>query len=50
MLRRYPGNLNMSFACVEGESLIMGLKVRGKGGGRGVAGAKQGVDLGDGEG
>lgn len=25
---RYPGNLNMSFAYVEGESLIMGLKVR----------------------
>jgi cysteine desulfurase len=23
---RYPGNLNMSFAYVEGESLIMGLK------------------------
>jgi len=26
---RYPGNVNMSFAYVEGESLIMGLKVRG---------------------
>ena len=26
--RRYPGNMNMSFAYVEGESLIMGLKVR----------------------
>ncbi len=25
---RYPGNLNLSFAYVEGESLIMGLKVR----------------------
>jgi cysteine desulfurase len=24
---RYPGNMNMSFAYVEGESLIMGLKV-----------------------
>lgn len=24
---RYPGNLNLSFAYVEGESLIMGLKV-----------------------
>eukprot|EP00955_Chlamydomonas_euryale_P016341 174670-Chlamydomonas_euryale.AAC.1 len=24
---RYPGNVNMSFAYVEGESLIMGLKV-----------------------
>jgi cysteine desulfurase len=24
---RYPGNLNISFAYVEGESLIMGLKV-----------------------
>lgn len=23
---RYPGNINLSFACVEGESLIMGLK------------------------
>jgi len=23
---RYPGNVNLSFACVEGESLIMGLK------------------------
>jgi hypothetical protein len=30
---RYPGNVNLSFAYVEGESLIMGLKVRlGKGG------------------
>jgi hypothetical protein len=26
--RRYAGNMNMSFAYVEGESLIMGLKVR----------------------
>ena len=26
--RRYVGNMNMSFAYVEGESLIMGLKVR----------------------
>ncbi len=25
--RRYAGNMNMSFAYVEGESLIMGLKV-----------------------
>ncbi len=25
---RYIGNLNLSFAYVEGESLIMGLKVR----------------------
>jgi hypothetical protein len=25
---RYPGNVNLSFAYVEGESLIMGLKVR----------------------
>lgn len=25
-LHRYPGNLNLSFACVEGESLLMGLK------------------------
>ena len=24
--RRYPGNLNFSFACVEGESLLMALK------------------------
>jgi cysteine desulfurase len=24
---RYPGNVNLSFAYVEGESLIMGLKV-----------------------
>lgn len=24
---RYPGNINLSFAYVEGESLIMGLKV-----------------------
>lgn len=24
--QRYPGNVNLSFACVEGESLIMGLK------------------------
>ncbi len=24
---RYPGNFNLSFAYVEGESLIMGLKV-----------------------
>ncbi|KAB2606784.1 cysteine desulfurase 1 [Pyrus ussuriensis x Pyrus communis] len=24
--RRYPGNLNLSFAYVEGESLLMGLK------------------------
>ena len=23
---RYPGNLNLSFSCVEGESLLMGLK------------------------
>ena len=23
---RYPGNLNISFACVEGESLIMAVK------------------------
>lgn len=23
---RYPGNLNMSFSCVEGESFLMGLK------------------------
>ena len=27
---RYPGNVNMSFAYVEGESLIMGLKVRSR--------------------
>jgi len=26
--RRYAGNMNLSFAYVEGESLIMGLKVR----------------------
>lgn len=26
--QRYIGNLNMSFSYVEGESLIMGLKVR----------------------
>ena len=33
---RYPGNVNLSFAYVEGESLIMGLKVRrGRGRGRG---------------
>lgn len=25
-IERYPGNMNMSFACVEGESLLMGLK------------------------
>ena len=25
--RRYVGNMNLSFAYVEGESLIMGLKV-----------------------
>lgn len=25
---RYPGNVNLSFAYVEGESLLMGLKVR----------------------
>ena len=25
---RYPGNVNLSFAYVEGESLIMGLKVQ----------------------
>ena len=25
--RRYAGNMNLSFAYVEGESLIMGLKV-----------------------
>lgn len=24
--KRYPGNLNISFACVEGESLLMGMK------------------------
>ncbi len=24
--QRYPGNLNLSFSCVEGESLLMGLK------------------------
>ena len=24
--KRYPGNLNISFAFVEGESLLMGLK------------------------
>ncbi|ORC91695.1 cysteine desulfurase [Trypanosoma theileri] len=24
--QRYPGNLNISFACVEGESLLMGMK------------------------
>lgn len=28
MEQRYVGNLNMSFSYVEGESLIMGLKVR----------------------
>ena len=28
LAHRYPGNVNMSFAYVEGESLIMGLKVR----------------------
>lgn len=28
---RYIGNLNLSFAYVEGESLIMGLKVRRSG-------------------
>lgn len=27
IVQRYPGNINMSFACVEGESLIMGLRV-----------------------
>lgn len=26
--QRYAGNMNLSFAYVEGESLIMGLKVR----------------------
>jgi len=25
-IERYPGNMNMSFSCVEGESLLMGLK------------------------
>lgn len=29
LAHRYAGNLNLSFAYVEGESLIMGLKVRG---------------------
>jgi len=24
--KRYPGNLNISFACVEGESLVMAIK------------------------
>lgn len=24
--QRYPGNLNISFACVEGESMIMAIK------------------------
>jgi cysteine desulfurase len=24
--QRYPGNLNLSFSCVEGESFLMGLK------------------------
>ena len=28
LAHRYPGNVNLSFAYVEGESLIMGLKVR----------------------
>ena len=28
--RRYVGNMNLSFAYVEGESLIMGLKVRAR--------------------
>ena len=28
--QRYLGNLNLSFAYVEGESLLMGLKVRGR--------------------
>ena len=26
MASRYPGNLNISFSCVEGESLLMGMK------------------------
>jgi len=37
LAHRYPGNVNLSFAYVEGESLIMGLKVSGcleAGGGR----------------
>ena len=25
-VQRYPGNLNLSFSCVEGESFLMGLK------------------------
>lgn len=28
LAQRYPGNVNLSFAYVEGESLLMGLKVR----------------------
>jgi cysteine desulfurase len=30
LAHRYPGNVNLSFAYVEGESLIMGLKVWGR--------------------
>jgi len=26
LIQRYPGNLNLSFSCVEGESLLMALK------------------------
>jgi cysteine desulfurase len=26
MQERYPGNLNLSFACIEGESMLMALK------------------------
>jgi cysteine desulfurase len=37
LAHRYPGNVNLSFAYVEGESLIMGLKV-GRGWGFGVWG------------
>ena len=36
LAHRYPGNVNLSFAYVEGESLIMGLKVGGAGGLGGV--------------
>ena len=34
LAHRYPGNVNLSFAYVEGESLLMGLKVRGHARGR----------------
>lgn len=37
LAHRYPGNVNLSFAYVEGESLIMGLKV-------GKAAARRGIE------